>query len=61
MDTAADIMLSYTVTVFQNTPLRQAARLPLNGSFNGLSAVEGGYNVGIVGMENRLRRLVNEV
>ena len=60
MNTAADIMTLDPVTVSPSATLREAARLLLNGRFNGLPVVEEGRLVGIVGMEDMLRRLAAE-
>lgn len=48
MNTAADIMTPSPVTVSPQTTLREAARLLLDGHFNGLPVVEGDRLVGML-------------
>ena len=48
MNTAADIMTLDPVTVSPSATLREAARLLLNGRFNGLPVVEEGRLVGML-------------
>ncbi|MBP3730176.1 MAG: CBS domain-containing protein [Mailhella sp.] len=48
MNTAADIMTTEPVTVTRDTTLSQAAKLLLNGHFNGLPVVEDGRLVGML-------------
>lgn len=48
MNTAADIMTHDPVTVAPSATLREAARLLLNGRFNGLPVVENGRLVGLL-------------
>ena len=48
MKTAADIMTTNPVTVTRETTLRDAARLLLDGHFNGLPVVENDKLVGIL-------------
>ena len=48
MNTAADIMTANPVTVTPGTTLRDAAKLLLDGHFNGLPVVEGGKLVGML-------------
>ncbi len=48
MNTAADIMTTNPVTVTRDTTLSQAARLLLNGHFNGLPVVEDGKLIGML-------------
>ena len=48
MNTAADIMTPDPVTVSRDTTLSQAARLLLDGHFNGLPVVEDGRLVGML-------------
>ncbi|WP_298067783.1 CBS domain-containing protein [uncultured Mailhella sp.] len=48
MNTAADIMTRHPVTVSRDTSLSQAARLLLDGHFNGLPVVEDGKLVGML-------------
>ena len=48
MNTAADIMTADPVTVTPGTTLHDAAKLLLDGHFNGLPVVEGGRLVGML-------------
>jgi CBS domain-containing protein len=48
MNTAADIMTVNPVTVTPGTTLREAAKLLLDGHFNGLPVVEDGKLVGML-------------
>ncbi len=48
MKTAADIMTTNPVTVTRDTTLRDAARLLLDGHFNGLPVVEEGRLIGML-------------
>ena len=48
MNTAADIMTHSPVTVTPSATLREAAKLLLNGHFNGLPVVENGKLVGML-------------
>ena len=48
MKTAADIMTTNPVTVTRETTLRDAARLLLDGHFNGLPVVENDRLIGIL-------------
>ena len=48
MNTAADIMTANPVTVTPGTTLREAAKLLLDGHFNGLPVVEGDKLVGML-------------
>ncbi|MBR3880971.1 MAG: CBS domain-containing protein, partial [Mailhella sp.] len=48
MNTAADIMTPRPVTVSPQTTLREAAKLLLDGHFNGLPVVEDGRLVGML-------------
>ena len=48
MNTAADIMTANPVTVTPGTTLRDAAKLLLDGHFNGLPVVEGDKLVGML-------------
>ena len=48
MNTAADIMTATPVTVTPGTTLREAAKLLLDGHFNGLPVVEDGKLVGML-------------
>ena len=48
MNTAADIMTGTPVTVTPGTTLRDAAKLLLDGHFNGLPVVEGDKLVGML-------------
>ena len=48
MNTAADIMTAAPVTVTPGTTLHDAAKLLLDGHFNGLPVVEGGRLVGML-------------
>ena len=48
MHTAADIMTAAPVTVTPGTTLHDAAKLLLDGHFNGLPVVEGGRLVGML-------------
>jgi CBS domain-containing protein len=48
MTTAADIMTTTPVTVTRETTLREAARLLLDGHFNGLPVVEEGRLIGML-------------
>ena len=48
MNTAADIMTAAPVTVSPGTTLHDAAKLLLDGHFNGLPVVEGGRLVGML-------------
>ena len=48
MNTAADIMTASPVTITPETTLRDAARILLDGHFNGLPVVENGRLVGML-------------
>ena len=48
MKTAADIMTTTPVTVTRDTTLRDAAKLLLDGHFNGLPVVEEGRLIGML-------------